>query len=88
MPLHPRVVTAGVEGGFRVRLEFTDGSQATVDLAPWVAGKGGVFGPLQDAEFFARVSVDQESGTICWPNGADFDPDVLYEAAHAAGTFR
>ncbi|MEO5826902.1 MAG: DUF2442 domain-containing protein [Gemmatimonadales bacterium] len=81
MPLHPRVVTAVAQGAFRVQLEFTDGSEATVDLAPWVAGKGGVFGPLQNEAFFASVMVDQDAGTIYWPNGADFDPDVLYEAA-------
>ncbi|MBA2293218.1 MAG: DUF2442 domain-containing protein [Gemmatimonadales bacterium] len=81
MTLHPRVVTAAARGGFRVHLGFTDGSKATVDLAPWVAGKGGVFGPLQNEAFFSQVAVDVDAGTICWPNGADFDPDVLYEAA-------
>jgi hypothetical protein len=24
------------------------------------------------------VHVDEESGTICWDNNADIDPDVLY----------
>lgn len=81
MPLHPRVVTVVPHGAFLVHLGFTDGLQATVDLAPWVAGEGGVFAPLQNADFFAQVSVDREAGTICWPNGADLDPDVLYEVA-------
>jgi len=29
--------------------------------------------------YFARVSVDPISGTVVWPNGADFAPEALYE---------
>ncbi len=47
-------------------------------------GKRGIFAALQDPDFFAQVRVDAEAGTIVWPNGADLDPDVLYEAAHGA----
>ena len=38
----------------------------------------GVFAPLADARRFAEVFVSPEIGTICWPNGADLDPDVVY----------
>jgi uncharacterized protein DUF2442 len=34
----------------------------------------------QDREVFRSVRVDDELGTIVWPNGADICPDVLYEA--------
>ena len=35
--------------------------------------------PLRDPEFFARVSVNPETGTIEWPNGADLAPEFLLE---------
>jgi len=28
------------------------------------------------------VYVDEEAGTIAWPNDVDLDPDTLYELAH------
>jgi hypothetical protein len=38
----------------------------------------GVFEPLDDPKFFAQVKVNTELGTVCWPNGADLDSNVLY----------
>ena len=37
-----------------------------------------MFEPLKNPEFFIQVAVNPESGTVCWPNEADLDPDVLY----------
>jgi hypothetical protein len=79
--MNPRITGARAVGAFRLALEFTDGSHGVVDLTPWISGRGGVFEPLQDRAYFARVQVDTEAGTVVWPNGADLDPDMLYEAA-------
>ena len=79
----PRIAQVQVVGAFRVALTFTDGSDGVADVGPWIAGRGGVFALLQDPTYFARVAVDAEAGTLVWPNGADLDPDMLYEAAHA-----
>ena len=68
----------GVEtlGGFRVRILLTDGSAREVDLGPYLNGP--VFEPVRnDPACFRSVRVDEELGTIVWPNGADIDPDVL-----------
>lgn len=83
MPLHPRVTAVAVVGRYTLRLEFRDGTTGTVDFAPMLASSGGVFEALRDPVAFAAVAVDHEAGTIVWPNGADIDPDVLYETAHA-----
>ncbi|HJR34250.1 MAG TPA: DUF2442 domain-containing protein [Gemmatimonadales bacterium] len=82
IPLHPRITAVRVPAHFVVELTFTDGSHGTVDLRSWIGDGAGVFAALQEPEFFARVSVDREAGTIVWPNGADLDPDMLFEAAH------
>lgn len=64
--------------GFCVRLGFTDGTERTIDLDPFL--RGPVFEPLrEDPAVFRSVQVDPELGTIVWPNGADICPDVLYE---------
>lgn len=63
--------------GFRLYLRFEDGVEGEVDVQKLVAFDG-VFAPLNERNEFEKVSVDPELGTVCWPNGADLDPDVLY----------
>jgi hypothetical protein len=67
--------------GYRIELTFSDGFRGAVDLAKRIVGRHGVFGPLEDPQFFRQVAVDHELGTIVWPNGADFCPDLLYRWA-------
>jgi hypothetical protein len=82
----PEVVAVEAVGGYRLRLTFTDGTVGVVDLA-YLLGRGPVFEPLHEAEYFAQVRVDPDGGTIVWPNGADVAPEPLYAAArgHQAG---
>lgn len=69
-------------GGHRLRLTFADGLVGDVDLADrFTAQRGPMFEPLGDVEYFAKVTVDPELGTIVWPNGADLAPEVLHEQA-------
>jgi hypothetical protein len=77
----PRVNGVLHAGEYRLELRFTDGTTSDVDLRGRIAGRGGVFLPLQDVEFFKQVRVDSEAGTIVWPNGVDFCPDDLYSLA-------
>ena len=69
----------GVEsrGDYRLWLRFHDGTEGEIDLGPKLAFQG-VFAPLRDPAYFARVRVNPDLGTICWPNDADWDPVVLY----------
>ena len=58
-------------------LRFSDGAEGLVDLAAELEGT--VFKPLRDPHLFAEVRIDEEIGTIAWPNGADFAPEFLRE---------
>jgi len=59
-------------------LTFDSGERRRLDLRSLVSFQG-VFAPLQDPNYFRRVEVNADLGTIVWPNGADLCPDVLYE---------
>ncbi|MEX2188608.1 MAG: DUF2442 domain-containing protein [Pirellulales bacterium] len=69
---------------YRLMLTFTDGTNAELDFRERIVGRGGMFAPLQDVEYFGMVRVNAEAGTIEWPNGVDLCPDVLYAAATGA----
>jgi hypothetical protein len=50
---------------------------AGIDFEPVLHGE--LYAPLRDPDFFARVALDPEAGTLVWPNGADFDPATLHD---------
>ena len=58
-------------------IEFDNGIQGEIDIAQLIPFAG-VFALLADPRYFARVHVNEELGTIGWPNGADLDSNVLY----------
>jgi len=66
---------------YRLELSFTDGTTRELDFKQRIVGRGGVFRELEDVRYFMQVQVDPEAGTIVWPNGVDFCPDVLYSLA-------
>ena len=68
-----------VIGDYRLRLAFQDGTVGDVDFSgrEW----RGVFEPLRDPSYFARVELDPEAGTIAWPDGLDMAPEPLYAEA-------
>ncbi len=74
------VVEVQQRDGYRLWLRFEDGLEAEVDLALELTFEG-VFAPLRDPSFFAKVRVEPDLGTICWPNNADWDQLVLYSLA-------
>lgn len=78
-----RIVAAEAREGFVLWLRFSDGETREIALAEELWGP--MFEPLrEDPELFRQVRVDDELGTIVWPNGADMDPVVLRGEAESA----
>lgn len=79
-PRYPEIIlvrTVKALEPFKVNVTFTDGSERTIDLAPFLQGP--MFQPIRDdAQVFASVFVDPEGHTLAWPNGADIAPETLY----------
>jgi hypothetical protein len=76
----PLLTEARPLDGYAVHVRFEDGTTADVDLS-YLLDYGGVFEPLRDPVYFARLRADAEAGTIVWPNDADIAPETLF--AHA-----
>lgn len=70
----PHVVHVEVVRPHTLQLRFDDGLARTLEFIP--RRQGPMLLPLDDPEFFARVTV--EHGTIAWPHGLDMDPVVLH----------
>ena len=75
-PLH-RVTRFSIAGPYTLLVGFSDETEQCIDFEPVL--KGTLFGPLQELATFNAVRLDDEVGTLVWPNGADFDPAMLHD---------
>ena len=71
-----RIVAISHLGDLKLRLTFSDGRVRDLDFD--LPFQGGIFEELRNPELFNRVTIDEFTGTLCWPNGVDLDPDVLH----------
>ena len=71
------VVDLVIGPDYVLEVKFDDGAERTIDFEPILLGP--LFGPLRDLHLFRQARVDEDLGTIVWPNGADIDPGVLYD---------
>ncbi len=63
--------------GYRLHLQFDNGSERVIDFEPTLLGP--LWGALRDEALFAQVSVNPDTGTIEWPNGAALNPVILHD---------
>jgi hypothetical protein len=72
-----RVKKAEYVKDYKVKLLFSDGITKVVDFKHFLNSTRKLIAPLIKEDYFKSFFVDEI--TICWPNGLDFSPDVLYE---------
>jgi hypothetical protein len=75
--LTPDITNVAVVRHGVLRLTFADELTGELDVLERM--RGPVFAHARTPDGFAQVAVDEESGTIVWPGGADLAPDTLYE---------
>jgi len=70
-----RVTTAKPLTGYRLQVEFNDGTAGIYGVNP--ERKGGVFLRLLDPTVFQAVSINPDFGCVEWPGGIDLSPDCM-----------
>ena len=71
-----RVKRAEYIEDYKIKIMFSNGVMKFVDFAQFLMRAKHVFLPLRDVDYFKKFQVDDI--TLSWPNGADFDPELLY----------
>lgn len=71
------VIAAEPLPGFNLKLTFDNGEVRRFAMANFLDSAAGVFIPLRNMAQFKQVYL--ANGTVAWPNGADLDPELLYE---------
>jgi hypothetical protein len=73
----PEAISVRHLGGFKLELEFSDGTIGIRDFAFICERTGSMVEPLKDPAYFARVFI--EDGALTWPNGYDWDAIALHQ---------
>ncbi len=73
----PVVIDAKYTDNYTINLTFDTGLNKNVNFSKWIGE--GIFKPLEDVEYFKSFFLD--GWTVCWNNGTDISPEVLYKTA-------
>ena len=74
------LIEAKYINGYILELLFENGRKGSVDFWDYVK-KGGVFERFSNLSYFKSFFVNKELGVLCWPDGLDIAPEMLYHKA-------
>lgn len=78
--MHYDITEARHVEGYKIEVTFEDGKRGIADLKSYIE-KGGVFSRFSDLEYFKDFHINKELGALCWRDGVDIAPEVLYHEA-------
>ena len=73
-------------GGYKLEIEFSDGTIGVRDFSSICQKTGSMAEPLKEPAYFVRVFI--EDGALTWPNGYDWDPIALHDDMKTTGLLR
>ncbi|MFN8492321.1 MAG: DUF2442 domain-containing protein [Caldilineaceae bacterium] len=71
------VIDFAMVAPYTLRIQFDDESVQVINFWPMLRGE--LYSPLRNLDVFNQVRLDEEAGTLVWPNEADFDPATLHD---------
>lgn len=74
------VIDVKPKSDYKLLLTFDNKESRVFDMLPYL--EIGIFKELKDVKLFNSVRISFD--TIVWDNGADFDPESLYEGCIAS----
>jgi hypothetical protein len=81
-----KILRATPLDGYKIRLEFSDGSSGEYDLAELIARDTEMVRPLADRDYFAACFL--ELGALCWRNGFELSAPGLHRKLAERGQLR
>ncbi len=82
--MYLKIKEVKAEKHFVLHLLYNNGETRFLDMKPYL--DFGIFAELADEKLFQSVKISFD--TIEWSNGADLDPEFLYEKSTPAHQFK
>ena len=81
-----KITRASHVEGYKLELEFSDGTVGEYDLTDVVSRDSSLARPLRAPEYF--LSFHLELGALCWPNGLELRGGAIHRRLAEGGLLR